>query len=140
MTATHWTPRLVEAFLADAADTLRRLPEHGVRGYFNMWAGIIQGAVEAGGVTRLVPSPSEIDQMDSVLQWLNWVERDDRRIVWDRANGRPWKAIAKDHGVERTTIWRHWTYALVTIAARLNAGAEIQHRCNNKACNTLSRK
>ena len=30
---SHWTPRLVEAYLAEAADTLRRLPEHRVRGY-----------------------------------------------------------------------------------------------------------
>jgi hypothetical protein len=34
MTEPYWTPRLVEVYLAEAADTMRRLPEPGVSGYF----------------------------------------------------------------------------------------------------------
>jgi hypothetical protein len=44
--------------------------------------------------------------MEQTLLWLRWIERDDQRIVWARANGRPWKAIAHDLGVERTTAFR----------------------------------
>jgi hypothetical protein len=125
MTETHWTPRLVEAYLAEAADTLRRLPQHRIRGYFSTWPEILRDAWETSSCAdrpiRLAPSPGAVDQMDWVLPWLRWVEECDRRIVWDRANGRPWKPIASDHGIERTTAWRRWTYALVTIAARLNA-------------------
>jgi hypothetical protein len=128
MTATYWTPTIVEAFLAEAADTLRRLPEHTVQGYFNKWPEIVPAGTDAGRMTRLVPSPSAIDQMDSVLLWLRWLERDDRRLVWQRANGRPWKAIAKDYGVDRAAAWRRWVYALVTIAARLNVATKnVQH-------------
>jgi hypothetical protein len=135
MVPTSWTPRLVEAYLAEAADTLRRLPQHRIRGYFSTWPEILSDAREiagdADGPTRLAPSPGAIDQMDRILLWLRWLEREGQRIVWDRANRRPWKLIAEEHGIDRTTAWRRWTYALVTIAARLNAAADatlLQHR------------
>ncbi len=126
MTGMHWTPRLVEAYLAEAADTLRRLPEQRVQGYVSAWPEIIRDAWEAygwaEGPTRPGPPTARaIDQMDVTLLWLRWLDRDDQKIVWDRANRRPWKAIAFDHGIDRSTAWRRWTYGLVTIAARLSA-------------------
>jgi uncharacterized protein DUF6362 len=135
MTEIYWTPRLVEACLVEAADTLRRLPEPRVPGYVNSWPEVVEKAQvargPAEGPTRLgPPSPAAIDQMDAVLRWLRWLEPDEQKIVWDRANRRPWKAIACAHDIERTTAWRRWTYALVTIAARLNAASRatvLQH-------------
>lgn len=72
MTETHWTPRLVEAYLAEAADTMRRLPESRVPGYFNTWPEIVQEAWVADGwaegPTRLGPAiPRAITQMDETL-------------------------------------------------------------------------
>lgn len=135
MADTHWTPKLVEAYLAEAADTLRRLPEQRVRGYFSAWPPIIHEAWDAYGWSETEnrkgpPSARAIDQMDRTLLWLRWLDRDDQKIVWHRAGNRPWKAIAHEHGINRTTAWRRWTYALVTIAARLNADSvatTLQH-------------
>ena len=136
MAEVHWTPKLVEAYLAEAADTLRRLPEPRVRGYGSSWPEVIREAWEAYGWTeaplRLGPPSAEaIDQMDQTLLWLRWLDRDDQKIVWGRANRRPWKAIAHEYGIDRTTGWRRWTYALVVIAAHLNArdvATTLQHQ------------
>jgi Domain of unknown function (DUF6362) len=126
VTEIHWTPRLVEAFLAEAADTMRRLPVPSVPGYFNTWPEIVQEAWVADGwaegPTRLGPASAlAITQMDETVLWLRWLDRADQRILWERANGRPWKLIAHAFGIDRSTAWRRWTYGLITIAARLNA-------------------
>jgi hypothetical protein len=63
--------------------------------------------------------------MEQTLLWLRWIERDDQRIVWARANGRPWKAIAHDLGVERTTAWRRWRIGIAVITARLESSCNI---------------
>lgn len=136
MTHDHWTPRLVEAYLAEAADTMRRLPEPRVPGYFSTWPEIVQESWMtdgwAEGPTRLgSATPRAITQMDETLLWLRWLDRDDQKIVWERANRRPWKVIAHAFGIDRSTAWRRWTYALITIAARLNAqsgATTLQHQ------------
>ncbi len=136
MAEPHWTPKLVAVHLEDAADTLRRLPNRRVGGYARAWPEIVREYWEAFGwheveLRPIPPAPGAIDRMDEVLRWLWWLERDEARLVWARATGRPWKAIAYEHGIDRTTAWRRWTYALITIAARLNAGAgatPLQHR------------
>ena len=72
-----------------------------------------------------------LDQMHAALMWLRWLDADLQRIAWDRANSRPWKAIAHEHGIDRTTAWRRWTCAMITIAARLNAvndATTLQHQ------------
>lgn len=121
----HWTREMVAAWLEEAADTLRRLPRVRVQGYVTAWPPIVHDYWEAFGwdetEARLgPPSAKAIDRMDCSLLWLRWLEREDQRIVWDRANGRPWKAIAHDYGIDRSTAWRHWNYAMGSIAVRLN--------------------
>lgn len=134
MSETHWTPRLVEAYLAEAADTLRRLPEPRSQRYRNNWPEIVRGSVQINcsvvGLTHPNPSPLAIDQMEATVLWLRWLAPAAQKIVWDRANGHPWKAIAFNYGIDRTTAWRHWSSALVMIAARLNGASDattMQH-------------
>ena len=31
--------------------------------------------------------------VEEALLWLRWLEKDDARIVWLRANGKPWRKI-----------------------------------------------
>jgi hypothetical protein len=72
-----------------------------------------------------------VAQIQVALRWLQWLDQDVRSLAWDRANGMPWKAIAHARGIDRSTAWRRWTCAMVTIAARLNAENEattLQHR------------
>jgi hypothetical protein len=120
-----WTPRLVETRLAEAADTLRRLPEHCANRYRSTWPPINEDCGTDSKPTRTSkpltpPSAAAIDRMDAALFWLGWLDRGDQQIVWSRARGCPWKIITREHAIERTTAWRHWTAALIVIAARLN--------------------
>jgi hypothetical protein len=102
----RWTPRLVAAFLADAAEAYR---------YPNQ----LNVPREAGS------------QIQKPLSWLCWLDDDIQKIAFDRACGVPWKAIAHARGINRSTAWRHWTCAMTAIAARLNAAGDattLQHR------------
>jgi hypothetical protein len=62
--------------------------------------------------------------MDEALRWLRWLELDETRLVWLRAEGVRWKLICARFGIGRTTAWYRWSGALTKIAARLNSGAE----------------
>src|SRR4051812_46174006 len=99
MTDTYWTPRLVEAHLTEAAEVLRCLPEVRARGFISKWPAIIRDRFELAGSAEgptpaALPSPRAISAMERTLLWLRGIEREDQRIVWYRANRRPWKAIA----------------------------------------------
>jgi len=65
-----------------------------------------------------------VDRMDETLEWLRWLEPDETRLVWLRAEGVGWKPICARFGVGRTTAWHRWNAALGKIAVRLNAAAE----------------
>lgn len=131
--AQDWTPRMVEARLEEAADTLRRLPAVKVQGYFSTWPPIIRDFWEAFGrhaaEVRLGPAmPAAIDRMDETLLWLRWLEPDEVRLVWLRAEGVRWKLICARFGIGRTTAWYRWSGALAKIATRLNGSAEASNR------------
>jgi Domain of unknown function (DUF6362) len=117
-----WTPRTVAARLAEAADTLHRLPDERVRGLYDLWPRLV--GEPCGYARAAAPAPEAIDRMDETLAWLCWLEPEERRIVWLRAEGLPWKRITHRLGMGRTTAWQRWTVALLKIATRLNAAAE----------------
>jgi DNA-binding CsgD family transcriptional regulator len=132
MSETGWTPELVAERLAEAADVLARLPEVRARGFYDLWPRLIG---EPSRYDRpAAAAPEAIDQMDEALGWLMWLEPEERRMVWLRADGMPWKWITRRLGIGRTTAWQHWTMALLKIATRLNAAAE-QNRSNIKPLN-----
>ena len=129
MADIHWTPTLVEERLEEAADTLKRLPEERVRGFFGTWPPVVRDFWEAFGrdevrLRRGPPQPAAIDRMDEALVWLSWLEPDDARIVWLRACRLPWKLVTWRIGLGRTAAWQHWAAALITIAARLDGAAQ----------------
>ena len=80
------------------------------------------------------PAPEAIDRMDVAIGWLCWLDPEERRLVWLRAEGLPWKRITHRLGIGRTTAWQRWTTALLKISVRLNAEDE-QRRLNTKAMN-----
>jgi hypothetical protein len=86
------------------------------------------------GARPATAPPEAIDRMDETLQWLCWLEPEERRLLWLRAAGMPWKWITHRLGIGRTTAWQRWTMALLKITTRLNAAAE-QNRPNIKAVN-----
>ena len=93
----HWTPLPVAERLAEAADALERLPQGGVQGYASRlrWPYADDGR---SGARLPSPSPEAIDRMDEALGWLMWLEPEERRLVWLRAQG---TALEADHASAR---------------------------------------
>ena len=125
MADIRWTASLVEERMVEAADTLRRLPEERVQGYFSTWPPVIRDYWEAFGredvrLRRGPPSAAAIDRMDEAMTWLAWLDPAEARIVWLRASGERWKTVCWKVGLARTAAHQHWMYALCVISWRLN--------------------
>ncbi|MDR0809725.1 MAG: DUF6362 family protein [Gemmobacter sp.] len=128
------TPSEIEDRFEEAALTLKRLPNppgSGARGYGRSWPDYVHEARHAYGYEeariRVIPNAREIQRMEETLEWLALIGGDseqaiidNRRIVWMRAEGYRWKQICRAVGCVRSTAWRRWTAALLTIANRLN--------------------
>ena len=126
MAKPHWTVSIIEDHFEEAARTLRRLPDSRVPGYFNTWPAMVRSAFEAFGyerarMPRIAPSPQAIGRMEETITWLAWLEPDDARIVWLRAEGVRWKPICYRVGLTRQAAWARWVASLITIANRLNS-------------------
>lgn len=121
------TPREIEDRFELAALTLKRLPNpygSGARGYGSSWPDYVQEAKHAYGYTevrmRVVPSAADIQRMEECIDWLRLLDPEDARIVWLRAEGIRWRQVCIRAGCVRTTAWRRWAAAILTIAKHLN--------------------
>ncbi len=108
-----------------AAHTMRKLPKVAVKGYFNVWPAIVREAMEAYGWDEMhvhpgPPSAHQITEMDEVMLWLMWLERDEVRIVWLRASGVRWKRIGLETGWSVRKLQYDWRIAIMKIVHRLN--------------------
>lgn len=123
----EWTIEDVAARFEDAASTARRLPPVRVQGYFNCWPEIKRMPWENIGaeptVYRFPPDPTAIERMLEVMRWVQWLEMEQRHLVWMRAKDYEWKFICRCLGCDRTTAWRRWQRALNIVATQLNSGA-----------------
>ncbi|BCO30093.1 hypothetical protein TspCOW1_01960 [Thiohalobacter sp. COW1] len=121
----EWTIEQVAERFNEAAQTAHRLPAVRVQGYFNTWPAILRQPWEtfAGedGEYRLPPDPTAIDRMEETMGWVLWLGEEDRHLVWMRADGYRWRDICRRFGCDRTTAWRRWQRALLTVAMQLNA-------------------
>jgi hypothetical protein len=63
------------------------------------------------------------------------VNPEDARMVWLRADGMRWRQVCIRAGVVRSTAWRRWAAALLTIAKKLNSAAKTKRKL--KAPDTL---
>ena len=122
------TPREIEDQFEDAALTLRRLPNppgSGAKGYGHSWPEYVHDAKQAYSYEearmRVVPSSRDIQRMEDCISWLAYLDPDDARIVWLRAEGVRWRQVCIRAGVVRSTAWRRWIASLLTIANHLNA-------------------
>jgi hypothetical protein len=121
------TPREIEDQFEDAALTLRRLPNptgSGAKGYGQSWPEYVHDAQQAYGYDearmRVVPSALAIQRMEDCIDWLRFLDPEDARIVWLRAEGVRWRQVCIRAGVVRSTAWRRWAASLLTIANHLN--------------------
>ena len=124
------SPRDIEDRFDEAAYTLRRLPEKDrPRGYSSFWPAVVHDAKHAYGYTpeapmRVIPSAAAITRIKECLDWLLLVDPEDAQIVWLRAKGARWRQVCIRAGVVRSTAWRRWVAALLTIAKKLNSQAK----------------
>lgn len=130
----RWTATLILLRLEEAAETLRRLPPAYRRAQLVSWPDVVRSAAEVAAMTprprHLLASPAAIDRLDATLAWLGWLPPDVARILWARANGHAWRAIAGLSGQSVRTCQRRTTEGLLAIARRLNGerpGAAAGH-------------
>ena len=111
-----WTIEEIAARFHEAVITARRLPPVRVQGYFNTWPQIVRQpweilGAEDQGYRPFPPTPEAIDRMLEVMQWVQWLEVEQRHLVWMRADNYRWREITRRFGCDRTTAWRRWQRA-----------------------------
>ena len=118
-----WTTTRVEDRLESAADVFRSLPGVMPQGFFNAWPEYFHSFADKVGqepqMRRPRPGPRQITEAEEALLWLRWLERDDARIVWLRAERTPWKPICWEMGLSRTAATKRWQFGLAVITWRL---------------------
>lgn len=92
----------------EAAYTIRRMPipKNGRPADFSVsWPDVVYDWLAYGWVAarapRIPPRPEEIDRLDEVLAWLHLLTRDQRVILWARANRWSWRKIEALDELER---------------------------------------
>lgn len=119
-----WTTTRVEDRLESAADVFRTLPGVMPQGFFNAWPEYFHSFADKVGqepqMRQPRPGPRQITEAEEALLWLRWLERDDARIVWLRAERTAWKPICWEMGISRATANRRWQYGIAVVVWRLN--------------------
>ena len=122
---TQWTVEQVANRFAEAAWTAHRLPRMGPRGYFNPWmTTAFQVPDRYPDPERLYrplpPSPQDVERMLEAMRWVQWLEVEQRHLVWMRANRYEWQQIGRRFACDRNTVARRWKRLMELIAWRLN--------------------
>jgi len=121
----EWKMEDVAARFSEAAETGRRLPPVRVQGYFSTWPAFVREGWE-GFTDRdyeyrpMPPTPEAIDRMLEAMRWVQWLEEEQRHLIWMRAKQREWKDIGRRFGYCTRTAQRRWQRALQTVANHLN--------------------
>lgn len=129
-----WTPETVKARLAEAADSLRRLPSARLKARLTAWPDVVQASADAYGyddaaMRPAAPGPAAISRMDEALDWLFAIEAGARRILWARAMGVPWRRLEDMDGRSHVTLKRVQDRALAELASHLNAKPKAKMPC-----------
>ena len=128
---TEWCTDTVAARLEEAANTGRRLPPVRVQGYYTVWPVFVRQEWETLATDEKVyrpfpPSPKDIDRMLEVMRWVQWLEVEQRHLVWMRAKRYGWREIGIRFACCTKTAQRHWQKSLQTLADHLNGHAKQQ--------------
>ena len=141
-----WTTTSVEDRLESAADVFRTLPCVMAQGFFNAWPEYFHSFADKVGqepqMRQPRPGPRQITEAEEALLWLRWLERDDARIVWLRAERTPWKPICWEMGLSRTAATKRWQFGLAVVTGRLHGRLPPARRSQRfviENANSLSR-
>jgi hypothetical protein len=124
MVKTNWNLENTKQRLVEAADALRRLSMHGIKpsGLRSQWPDVIHRVEEAygwtvGRVRPPRPSPAEITRMDEAIEWLLWLDADQRKVVWARSMRLSWRRIEDMDGRSVRTLQNIHMAALQRISS-----------------------
>lgn len=130
---SEWCTDMVAARLEEAAETGRRLPPVRVQGYYTVWPAFVRQEWETLATDERIyrpypPSPKDIDRMLEAMRWVQWLEVEQRHLVWMRAKRYGWPEIGIRFACCTKTAQRHWQRALQTLVNHLNGQAKTQGR------------
>ena len=54
------------------------------------------------------------------MRWMQWLEVEQRHLVWMRAKRYGWREIGIRFACDRTTAWRHWQLSIQGVVEHLN--------------------
>jgi hypothetical protein len=100
----------LQAYLEDAAATLRAMPRASLKAHLTSWPEVVQNSVSLLATSERTrtrppaPQPRAIDRMDEVLSWLLACEEGERRILWARACKIPWRKLEALDGRSHMTL------------------------------------
>ena len=128
---TEWCTDTVAARLEEAANTGRRLPPVRVQGYYTVWPAFVRQEWETLAADEKVyrpfpPSPKDIDRMLEVMRWVQWLEVEQRHLVWMRAKRYGWREIGIRFACCTKTAQRHWQKSMQTLEDHLKGQAKKQ--------------
>ena len=120
----HWSASDVEAHFREAILTLKKLPLSMLKGCSSSWPEVLYSvrelAFQEQKPMRLRATPDAISRLEMALEWVTWVDVQERKLIWWRAAKKPWKAICWELGCTRSTAWRKRHTACSKIARILN--------------------
>lgn len=124
----EWSIDEVAARFVEASRTAHHLPPVRVQGYFSVWPMIVRTEFERmvcdeAPMIRFSPSPVEIERMLEVMRWVQWLEEEQRHLVWMRADRHRWEDIAKRFGCVIRTAQRRWTSSMHLVSRHLSEGS-----------------
>ena len=95
-------------------------------GLLQHWPAIVRKEWETFAADEHVyrpfpPTPDAIDRMLETMRWVQWLEVEQRHLVWMRAKRYGWRDITIRFACDRTTAWRRWQRALEIVADQLNS-------------------
>jgi hypothetical protein len=111
------TTQEIALWFEEAVRTGRKLPPVGPRGYVTLWPEFKR--IVGDEKHFFPPTGAAIDRMVECTRWLEWIDAEDRRLIWQRAKREPWKEICAGLGCDRTTAWRRLNAALRVILEQL---------------------
>lgn len=71
---------------------------------------------------RFPLEPAAIDRMHETMRWVQWLEEEQRHLIWMWAKRYEWQKIAKRFGCCTRTAQRRWQRALLDVADHFNQG------------------
>ena len=121
-----WETHEIASRFIEAAQTARRLPPVRVQGYLTLWPTIVRSAYERLSsedvpTLHIPPSPRDVERMLEVMRWVQWLEVEQRHLVWMRAQHYGWREIGIRFACASRTAQRHWQVAVCVVTWQLNA-------------------